>query len=287
MIGGGRGGFGSRGGVEITHQNDETRRLISIRTARSMALILNAITLCAYLVIWLFWWWILIRAYEPRLGESAVSRWWGCVAFVATEWGRVMGRTWPLWLIPLPLEWPTPLLILYCRNLYPKLLNEHWPPESAQMDPNTSGFVTAANWDERAGIGVPVSAIGTPAREELDVRIEDCTDDPEQPDIAMCLLFSPAGHPGNLARYARALLSTDATRAAFSHAGGKHINGATFYSYTPDEFEQLEIEAVRAGLVGRERGNQPYKLTDRGQFTFARVAERELESVTLSPIERR
>ncbi len=149
----GRGGF-SRGGVEITHQNDETRRLISIRTAVSMALILNAITLCAYLVIWLFWWWILIRTYKPRLSASAFRQWWGCFEFVGTEWGNVMGRTWPLWAIPLPLEWPTPLLILYCRNLLPKLLNDHWPPESAQMDPNTSGFITADNWDERAGVGI-------------------------------------------------------------------------------------------------------------------------------------
>ena len=149
MIGG---GFGARGEVEITHQNDMTRRVVSIRTARSMAVILNVITLCAYLVIWLFWWWILIRVYEPRLSASSFRQWWECVRFVATEWGRVMGRTWPLWLIPLPLEWPTPLLILYIHNLLPKLLNDNFPATFGQMDPNKSGAVTWANWDERAGI---------------------------------------------------------------------------------------------------------------------------------------
>ena len=135
----------------------------------------------------------------------------------------------------------------------------------------------------RDAFPLDVKQLEPPAREELDVRITDETGDPEQPDVAMCLLFSPAGHPENLARYARALLSTDATRAAFSYAGGKHINGAKFYMYTPDEFEELETEAKRAGLVKRERSNQPYKLTDRGRFVFARVAERNLESASVSP----
>lgn len=279
------GGFGARGEIERTTLDDSTRRVVSIRTAVSMAVILNAITLCVYLVIWLLWWWILIRAYKPSLSASGFLRWWQCVTFVVTEWGRVMGRTWPLWVILLPLEWPTPLLILYCRNLYPKLLNDNWPPPWAQADPATLGAVTWHDWDARTGVGVPIADMNVPDREELDVRIEDCTGDPEQPDLAMCLLFSPAGHPGMLARYAAALIRTDGSRAAFSHAGGKHINGARFYMYTPDEFEELEIEAVRAGLVERERSNQPYKLTDRGRFTFARVAEKQLSSASLAPLD--
>ena len=147
------GGFGARGEIERTTLDDSTRRVVSIRTAVSMAVILNAITLCVYLVIWLLWWWILIRAYKPSLSASGFLRWWQCVTFVVTEWGRVMGRTWPLWVILLPLEWPTPLLILYCRNLYPKLLNDNWPPPWAQADPATLGAVTWHDWDARTGVG--------------------------------------------------------------------------------------------------------------------------------------
>jgi hypothetical protein len=275
------GPFGARGEVQITRESDMTRRVISIRTAKSMALILNAITLCAYLVIWLFWWWILIRVYEPRLGASPLTRWWECVQFVATEWGAVMSHTWPLWVIPLPLEWPTPLLILYLRNLYPKLLNENWPPPWSQVAPLESGFVTAHNMDDRSSFTVPVPELAK-GRETLHVIIEDLTQD-TGPIREMCDLFSPAGHPGNLARYAAALIRDNGTRAAFSYAGGKHVNGAQFYGYTPNEFDELEPEVVRAGLVSRVRKNQPYQVTPRGEFTFARIAARGLGQASLSP----
>jgi len=150
----GRGGILARGGVEITHQNDDTRRKISIRTAHSWAKSANLITLALIGFAWLWWWFVLIMLYEPAPKLSPLSSWWGCVVFVLGTWGRVMGRSWPLWLIPLPLQWLKPLWTLNKKNLEPKVKNDHWPPESAQMDPNTSGFVTAENWDARAGVGV-------------------------------------------------------------------------------------------------------------------------------------
>ena len=277
------GGFGRSGGVEITHQNDETRRKISIRTASSMAVILNVITLCAYFVVWLFWWFLLIRSYDAPWGCSGFCEWWGRMRYVVGSWGRVMGMTWPLWVIPLPMEWPTPLLILYRRNLLPKLLNDEWPPTSAQMDPNKSGFVTAENWDERAGVGVVASAM--PEREEINVMIEDhVTTETAYPERQKCVLFSPAGHPGALARYAAALIREDEnTRAAFSFAGGQDHHGADHWGYTRKEFSELSTEAERAGLVYREKKNQSFEITERGKLTFKRLAEKGLGSTSLLP----
>ena len=275
--------FGARGEIERSDQNDSTRRIVSIRTATSMAVILNVITLCVYLVIWLFWWWLLIRAYEPRLSATAFLRWWECVVFVATEWGAVMGRTWPLWVILLPLEWPTPLLILYTRNLYPKLLNDNWPPPSAQIPPMEAGALTWHNWDERASVGTTVIEQVVPEREEIAVTITDQTTQP-RPEIKMCVLFSPADHPGMLARFAGALVRKDAaTRAAFSFEGGKNHAGARYYRYTRKEYEELEVECRRAGLIEREKKNQPSKITVRGAFTFYRLGKMGTGHTELAP----
>ena len=274
------GGFGPRAEVQITRQTDETRRKISIRTAYSWALNENLKTLVVYFVGWCYWWFILMHLNVPRLSG------WKTTVFVATTWGRTMAWSWPLWLIIPACQWIRPLYTLNRHNLKPKVMNDEWPMTHAPLDPNVVGAVGAEALNAIiARGGIPIADTSVPAREELNVRIEDRTGDPEQPDLAMCLLFSPAGHPGMLARYAAALVRTDGSRAAFSHAGGKHINGARFYMYTPDEFEELEIEAVRAGLVERERSNQPYKLTDRGRFTFARVAEKQLSSASLAPLD--
>ena len=151
MIGG---GFGARGEIEHTNQNDTTRRIISIRTARSMAVALNLITVAVYLVIFLYWWFVLIQLYEPAPRVSGFAKWWGCVSFVTSTWGRAMGATWPLWLVPLALQWIKPQWTLYRHNLRPKLLNDNYPAPFAQMDPNKSGAVTWENWDARAGVGI-------------------------------------------------------------------------------------------------------------------------------------
>jgi hypothetical protein len=122
-------------------------------------------------------------------------------------------------------------------------------------------------------------------REEIDVNVHDhAPDDRRLAQQVRCTLFSPAGKPGNLARYAAALLRDDGSRAAFSYAGGKKVNGAKFYGYTLKEFDELKRIAVGAGLVEREYENQPYTITDRGKAVFGRVARRGLSETTLSPI---
>lgn len=179
MIGG---GFGARGEIETTNQNDTTRRVISIRTARSMAVALNLITLAVYLVIFLYWWFVLIQLYEPAPRVSSFARWWGCVVYVASTWGRAMGQSWPLWLVPLALQWIKPQWTLYRRNLTPKLLNDNYPAPFAQMDPNKSGFVTAENWDARAGIA-PL-AVAQPAT-LITIDLADSTTHRYLTDIAL------------------------------------------------------------------------------------------------------
>jgi len=114
-------------------------------------------------------------------------------------------------------------------------------------------------------------------RREITVNVE------EKGRIDRCLLFSPESRPAGLAFYAAALIRDDDTRAAFSYSGGKHINGAQFYGYNPTEFEELEKEAKRAGLVHRQYKNQPYILTERGRVVLKRVAEREMSEIQLSP----
>ena len=144
------GGFGSRGEVQITNETDETRRRISIRTAISMALALNGITLAVYVVIHLGWIFLLIVGFEAPIKIEGLQRWWLCVVDVVGSWWSVMRITWPLWLMPLALEWPTPLLELYVRNLRPKLLNDNYPPPWGQVDPMKSGALTWDNMDARA-----------------------------------------------------------------------------------------------------------------------------------------
>jgi hypothetical protein len=122
-------------------------------------------------------------------------------------------------------------------------------------------------------------------REEIDVTVHDKTpDDRRLPKLVRLTLFSPAKHPGNLARYAAALVREEGTRATFSHAGGKNVNGAKVYGYTKREFEELERVAAKAGLVEREHKNQSYDITERGEAVFGRVARRGLSETTVSPI---
>ena len=61
-----------------------------------------------------------------------------------------MGKTWQLWLIPLPLEWGLPLWLLAWHNLRPKLLNDNYPPPWAQVKPLESGALTWENFDSRS-----------------------------------------------------------------------------------------------------------------------------------------
>jgi len=134
------------------------------------------------------------------------------------------------------------------------------PPEAREPDPRSS-----------------------PSRREITVNIEEKTSDGKK-RIDRCVLFSPETRPAGLAFYAAALIREDEdTRATFSYAGGRHVNGAQFYGYTPKEFDELEKEAMRAGLVEREYKNRPYELTERGQFVFTRVAREELAEIQLSP----
>jgi hypothetical protein len=121
-------------------------------------------------------------------------------------------------------------------------------------------------------------------REQLDVVVTDERDEAHVRHFQKRFtLFSPEGKPDGLYRYAAALIRDDDTRAAFSYAGGKHINGAQFYGYTPSEFDDMESAALGAGLVERERKNLPYELTERGRAVFTRVANRQLKQTTLSP----
>ena len=125
----------------------------------------------------------------------------------------------------------------------------------------------------------------TPEREEIAVLIEDhVTTETAYPERQKCVLFSPVGHPGHLALYAAALVREDEnTRAAFSFAGGKDHHGAAHWKYTRAEYGELSEEAERAGVVYREKENQPFEITDRGNLTFKRLAEKGLSSTSLLP----
>jgi hypothetical protein len=132
------------------------------------------------------------------------------------------------------------------------------------------------------GDGVVGKPPPSPARHEITVNIEEALVSGRK-RVDRCVLFSPDSRPSGLAFYAAALIRQDKTRAAFSYAGGKHVNGAQFYGYTPKEFEDLEREARRAGLVYRENKYHEYEITPRGHVVLDRVAEKELAEIQLSP----
>ena len=136
-------------------------------------------------------------------------------------------------------------------------------------------------WDEeqrdvdRMPPGSPTSQGVSIHREPLEVIVKD-----ENGNRQMCQLAAPERNPMGLAHYASALTREDrTTRATFSYPGGKHVNGAKDYGYSPTEFEELQAEAVRAKLFERELENQPYELTERGWLVLRRVAQREMQEV--------
>ena len=125
-------GCGRGGGIEITNQNDENRRLVSIRQAYSIAKNNNLKTLGIYTVVWLYWWFVLMHYNQPRLPP------WETFKYVFEHWGKVMGWTLPLWLVPFPIQWAWALRLLNKKNLIPKIKNDNWPPEMSQMTSDTS-----------------------------------------------------------------------------------------------------------------------------------------------------
>ena len=91
-------------------------------------------------------------------------------------------------------------------------------------------------------------------------------------------LLAPASNHNGLWQYADALVRET---AALSYEGGRHVNGAQAFGYTPAEFDgrpdAWRPTAITGGLVEPDpHKSKGYRLTTAGRRAFERVAEHQL-----------
>lgn len=253
----GGGGWGQRGEIQITHQNDETRRRIPIRMAVNVSLLINALTVGGYAISWL------VRA--QRVWEATTTP--GYLSAWAAMWAR-LGAVWSalaehigarVFLLPIPLilEWFLPVLILIVFNLIPKMLNDEWPLTYGQVDPAANDALTFWQWmfrrrrhEGEAPAGrIVVEGVVHVGNGDTRTRFE-------------------TEYPERWQRYLRALVTgSPLLRPGFSVRAATNI----FYRIPRDEFEAVSDQWLRIGYADATSRAQNAKryLTAKGE-AFAR-----------------
>ena len=252
------GGWGQRGEIQITHQNDETRRRIPIRMAVNVALLINALTVGGYAISWLV---RAQRVWEATSAPGYLSAWGALWARLGAVWAALaehIGARVFLLPIPLILEWFLPIIILIVFNLVPKMLNDEWPLTYGQVDPASGDVRTFWQWmlGRRRGqdADVPARRIvveGIVRGGNGDTRTRFETEYPER-----------------WQRYLRALVTgSPLLRPGFSVRAATNI----FYRIPRDEFETVSDQWLRIGYADATSRAQNAKryLTAKGE-AFAR-----------------
>lgn len=207
-------------------------------------------------------------------------------AFAATAIGIVGTIAWnaaakawfPLYGLRIRLPWYSPLLAGLAYGAW------SWLRIDAKQ--LSKDLITSFEEMTRLDLNGDGKVGNQPKPPPLEVLIKERAEDPRLARQAMVLLERPASNPGGLADYCGDLV---AERAFLSLDGGKGGPGARRYGYTESEFEVLRGEMERGRLIEGKGTNQGYGLTEKGEHTLARVAERRMESLSLgirSPIPR-
>ena len=137
--------IGSKGGVEVTYQSDETRRRIPIRTAVSIALALNVINILIYFIGWCIKAQQAWNAWRPQMYLPAWREFIRRLVYALSTVAELAGGRAFVLMVPLFVEWIAALILLILGNLLPKMLNDEWPFTHAQDDP-ANGYVTFWHW---------------------------------------------------------------------------------------------------------------------------------------------
>ena len=254
-------GWGQRGEIQITHQNDETRRRIPIRMAVNVSLLINGLTVGGYAISWLVRAQRVWDAYAAPGYYSAWSAFWARLGAVWAALAEHIGARLFLLPIPLILEWFIPVAILIVFNLIPKLINDEWPPTVGQVDPSANHTaLTFWQWmfgrrrrqDEAApSRRVVVEGIVRGDRGNGDTRTRFETEYPER-----------------WQRYLQALVTGPAMlRPGFSVRSATNI----FYRVPREEFETVSDQWLRIGYAAAtsKAPNAKRYLTAKGE-AFAR-----------------
>ena len=118
-----------------------------------------------------------------------------------------------------------------------------------------------------------------PSRVEVDVTINEPRNRGGGKVLPTVTLFSPAGYPQGLPRFAAAFLQE---RAAFTYKGGDKVHGLHHYHYSPQEASELQKNARKARLIEQAGKRQQWTPTDRGHAVFTRVSALNLTKSTIS-----
>jgi len=251
-------GWGQRGEIQITHQNDETRRRIPIRMMANVALLINGLTMGGYAISWLVRAQRVWESYTPRGYLSEWGAFWARLGAVWSALAEHIGARVFLLPIPLILEWFLPVLILILFNLIPKMLNDEWPLTYGQVDPEAhTSALTFWQWmfgRRRQEVDAPGGRIvveGIVRAENGDTRTRFETEYPER-----------------WQRYLRALVTGPAAlRPGFSVRSATNI----FYRVPREEFETVSDQWLRIGYAAATSAapNARRYLTAKGE-AFAR-----------------
>lgn len=253
------GGLGPRGEVQITHQNDESRRRVPIRMAVNVALLINGLTVGGYAISWLV---RAQRVWDATTSPGYLSAWSATWRRLGAVWEAVaahVGERLFLWPIPLVLEWFAPVLILIVFNLVPKLLNDEWPPAYGQADPAGGEGRTFWQWlfgrrergegEEDGPRKIVVEGVVRGGNGETRTRFE-------------------TEYPERWQRYLRALVSgSPMLRPGFSVRAATSI----LFRVPREEFVEVSDQWVRIGYAAKTSGapNARRYLTAKGE-AFAR-----------------
>lgn len=262
------GGLGPRGEIQITHQNDESRRRVPIRMAINVCLLLNGLTVGGYAIAWLV---RAQRTWETHVPPAYLTGWRALGHVWADLAEHIGGR---LFLLPIPLiaEWFVPVGILIVFNLIPKLINDEWPLTYGQADPEGGVALTFWQWlfsSRRRQEGdaelsrIVVEGVVRDGNGETRTRFE-------------------TEHPERWRRYLQALVTGPRMlRPGFSVRAATNV----FYRVPREEFEAVSAQWLRIGYVGKTSSapNAKRHLTGKGEAFARGWAEQEASRGALAP----
>ena len=254
------GGFGSRGEIEITHGDTESRVLIPWRIAIRQVVIICIGVLVIYALIWIVWITTLLCTYAPAESpRNGWALWWLTTRHVIETLWHHYSRWFMVWLAPFVLAPVLPLYRLYRHNYAPKIKHDGWPPPFAQVKLSDVGALTWENADD---------ALTKP--QVTSVEFNGSISNGDGKSLHWRL---KTGAPNQWQRYARALTQPPKwLRARFS------IRAARLFGVPDQEFTNLQQGWLSIGYAERTSAaaNAHAKLTAWGESYMRELARTEL-----------
>lgn len=193
-----------------------------------------------------------IRAVGIPLQQSFLA---GAASILLGEFAVIITQAWQCWWYPLV----APLIVIpiagfgifaYHNGMLMLTDKIEWGDDDGNKQ------------DEPRSKGLPVN---------INITGERITPSGKKATVEHRQMFNPKTDDLGLAKWLSAIL---AGQAAFSERGGKKQNGAKFFRFTREEFEENRKIATDAGLV-RKKGNKSIP-TGKGKAVFRGIVRRDL-----------